>query len=390
MNGDAPGDRRHRGSPGPHGRGVGRPSAPPAGRASHLDDTTDDVTTLDDELDPRLSGLFTRAFARPVGVEVAARHLWVIDREATRLAQQRAEPRGLRRVLVAGVAALALMTTSSAAVAASGPAMPGDLLYPVKLGTEQARLLVARSPEAEALVLLDIASNRIAEAEHAAADRPDAVDGLLRQAATAFTAAAAISAESPDVVAATEEVRRSVSGAGQRSAPSTTTDPRPEVEDAVSSPPAPAETPAPATAAGPPSAPPPPSDAPAEVPPPVPAETSVPGAPPAGTTEAPADTEAPAAAVPALPETGTAARSEEPSPHAEPSPSDEPSAPPAPPAIPGPPPTRDGTGDGGQGIRAPQGRASDTPSVVPAPASPAPAAPELPPWLVEQVDRADG
>lgn len=392
MNGDAPGDRRQHGSPGPPERGAGRPTPPaPSGGAFFPDDTTDDVSTLDDELDPRLSGLFTRAFVRPVAVEVAARHLWVIDREATRLAQERAEPRGLRRVLVAGLAALALMTTSTAAVAASGPAMPGDLLYPVKLGSEQARLLVARSPEAEALVLLDIAANRIAEAEHAAEDRPDEVDGLLRQAATAFTAAAAVSVESPDVTAATEEVRRSVSDAGQRLAPSPTTNGPAEVDDSVTVPPTPAAEPAPTAAGAPPVVVPPPprpggGGTGAVVPPPIPAETSVPAVPPSDPTEPSAP------AVPALPETGTASGSEQPSPSPSPtpSPSDEsipppPPPPPVPSAIPDARPTTDATDDGGQGLREPQGRGPDAPSVLP---SPAPAV-EVPRWRLEEADRVD-
>lgn len=349
MSGQVPGDRpdgaRDPGRPSSRDRqdrpsGAARPAPPPGGAAAG-DDATDDVSTLDDpmdDLDPRLAAMFTRAFRQPVEVEVAARHLWAIDREATRLAQERARPRGLRRVLVAAMAAVALLGTSTAAVAASGPAMPGDLLYPVKRGTEQARLLVARSPEAEALVLLDIASRRATEAEHAAEDNPEDVDRLLREAAVAFTAASAVAVESADVSAQAEEVRQSVADVGQTLGAQISADGRSEVDDAVAAPPAPARPaapadPAPAAPPAPPMSTPPrppsPPRGPPVVPPPIPLETPVPGL-------VPSESENAVPEVPTLPETGTAAGSATPSPSPTPSPDAVPPLPDtATPAIPG-------------------------------------------------------
>jgi len=403
MNGDDPGDGRRSAPTGPPTHRTtrptpGRPTTPPLQGGAPPDDTTDDVSTLDepfDDLDPRLSMLFARAFVRPVDVEVAARHLWSIDREGTRLEQQRSEPRGLRRVLVSVVAALALMTTSTAAVAASGPAMPGDLLYPVKRGTEQARLLAARSPEAEALVLLDIASRRVTEAEHAADARPDAVDGLLAEAATAFTAAAAVAVESPDVTAATDEVRQSALDAGQPLEPrgdaaaATAREPRSQTggrgEVVPGAPPTPGTVPteAPPTATQPaPTA--PQGDQPAVVPPPpIPPETSVPGATPPG---APTDT-----VVPALPETGTASGPEEPSPaptpSATPTPSDAPTSvpPPLPPLIPGAPAIPGASGTSGAGERGQDPDAPGDESVPKLPVAEPTAVDIAPPWYLEDV-----
>jgi len=140
------------------------------------------VTSITEDLDPALAAVLQRAFLRPVGVETAARHLWTIDHEGTKLQQVATAPRRLRKAAVAALTSALLVGSSSAAVAASGPALPGDLLYSVKLGSEQARLLIALSPEADARVHLEIARRRMAEARRAAVVRPEVVDQLVADA----------------------------------------------------------------------------------------------------------------------------------------------------------------------------------------------------------------
>jgi len=140
------------------------------------------VTSITEDLDPALAAVLQRAFLRPVGVETAARHLWTIDHEGTQLQQVATAPRRWRKAAVAALTSALLVGSSSAAVAASGPALPGDLLYSVKLGSEQARLLIALSPEADARVHLDIARRRMAEARRAAVVRPEVVDQLVADA----------------------------------------------------------------------------------------------------------------------------------------------------------------------------------------------------------------
>ncbi|MGH2686423.1 MAG: DUF5667 domain-containing protein [Actinomycetota bacterium] len=70
------------------------------------------------------------------------------------------------RILVAAAMLLALPT---AAWGASESALPGDLLYPVKRGFEQVRLMIATSPLDEAATLLDHAAERLGEAARARA-----------------------------------------------------------------------------------------------------------------------------------------------------------------------------------------------------------------------------
>lgn len=355
---------------------------PPTPHATGHDTSSDDVTAFDDsldDLDPRLAALFTRAFATPVEVEVAARHLWSIDREGTRLTTERAQPRGLRRVLVTGLAALALMTTSSAAVAASGPSLPGDLLYPVKIGAEQARLTLARGPESEALVLLDIASRRLADAQRAATERPEAVDGLLAEAASALSAAGAVPDASPGVTEAAEQVRRTAAQTASALAPELGPQGRQSLGEVTAAVPQPAPPAAPPGPAGPPPGPGgppvteaspssepvpgsrPPATAPAAPPgPSAPPPQAAPPPPPPAAGVAPPET-----TVPSTPETATAGDPEQPVPPARP----ETTTPRAPEASPTP---------GAAGVVPPPLPASPAPPVRPDSLDPAPVPGESP------------
>ncbi len=166
---------------------------------------TDTVISLDAAGDPVIAALLETAYRRTVDVEVAARHLWAIDREAARLAAVPAQrvPSAGRRAVVAALTSALLVTSSSAAVAASSSTVPGDLLYGLKRTVERARLLTATSPEADAAVLLDIARNRLVEAEAAAT--PELAADLVDEALVALSGVDA--ARVPAARAAVEGLR---------------------------------------------------------------------------------------------------------------------------------------------------------------------------------------
>lgn len=140
---------------------------------------------------PAIAELLDDAYVAPVGVEAAARHLWAIHAEANRAAALQgvgdgpaAEPVSLatRRVPRAAVPVLALvmaMSSSGMALAASQTSLPGDVLYPVKRGTEQAQLIFARDAEARAQLQLSFARTRLEEIRQIAATRPQHVPALV-------------------------------------------------------------------------------------------------------------------------------------------------------------------------------------------------------------------
>jgi DNA-binding transcriptional ArsR family regulator len=75
-------------------------------------------------------------------------------------------PKNYYKFVVILTAAVVLM---SGALFASGSAMPGDLLYPVKRGVEGVRVLAATDSAQRSLVHLEIADERLDEAKVAAA-----------------------------------------------------------------------------------------------------------------------------------------------------------------------------------------------------------------------------
>ncbi len=174
-----------------------------------------------DDLDAALSVEFKRAFAARLDVETAARHLWVLHRAARDLgtapeafddptAERPAHtPRGglraLRRVVVPVVAAFLLMFGATAAVAASATSLPGDVLYPIKRGTEQAQLLFADGPEAEAQLQLQFARTRLTELLAIAETRPDRIAQVVVDMSASLVAAAN---GGEDVAAQSETLRQ--------------------------------------------------------------------------------------------------------------------------------------------------------------------------------------
>lgn len=147
-----------------------------------------DIARHDEDLDPALAEVFHAAYDEEVDVEVAARHLWVIHRAGQRVAAPtRAR---LRRTAVAALVGAIFMMMSTAALAASGSALPGDVLYPVKRGAERARLLFTVSSEADAKLHLALAQKRIGEAQNALQRaRPAVVLRLVQDAITALEVA---------------------------------------------------------------------------------------------------------------------------------------------------------------------------------------------------------
>jgi Domain of unknown function (DUF5667) len=74
-------------------------------------------------------------------------------------------PRPVVRVAYAGALAAALVVGGLTAAAASDSSLPGDLLYPVKLGVERAQLATTFDSAARARLELQFADVRLAEAQ---------------------------------------------------------------------------------------------------------------------------------------------------------------------------------------------------------------------------------
>jgi hypothetical protein len=137
--------------------------------------------------------------------EVVDRHLeQVLDRPATVVPLPVREDRGggLRRRLVAvGLAAALVLVPATAASAASGSALPGQPLYPVKLAFEQFRLATVQwSATAEAQERARLAAKRLAELDKLVQLRmyrqvPHAIRALDKAVAAAESAVAEAAAE---------------------------------------------------------------------------------------------------------------------------------------------------------------------------------------------------
>lgn len=171
----------------------------------------DNVIRLSDDLDPTIRGALEHAYVREVDLDVAARHLWAVDRAAGRGLDPADTPHGrrrLRRATVAAVAGVMLLSSSGAAVAASAAAVPGDVLYMVKRSTERAQLLLSASAAREAQLRLSFGAERFREAAEVAETKPEVVPDLLDQGVSDLRSAERIggAAIAADVVAVRYEV----------------------------------------------------------------------------------------------------------------------------------------------------------------------------------------
>jgi hypothetical protein len=90
--------------------------------------------------------------------------------------------RARRFIAGSAVAVAALVALPGIARAASDGALPGDILYPVKLGFENVRLALADDPLEEAAIQLAFSEERLSEAVLSRIlTRPDAEDEALRR-----------------------------------------------------------------------------------------------------------------------------------------------------------------------------------------------------------------
>lgn len=165
----------------------------------------------DRDLDPELERLLREAFSSRLDVEVASSHLWRIhhegergsaldghgDRDVARTRtpagatpttavkkrpprHARGHVRGTRRLVVLVLTFGMMLSMSGAAVAASGDALPGDALYPVKRVSEQAALLLTPSAQGRAELRIRFAQTRLNEILTASRERPDVVPDLWK------------------------------------------------------------------------------------------------------------------------------------------------------------------------------------------------------------------
>jgi len=82
--------------------------------------------------------------------------------------------------VVASIATFILV--SGVTVGAAGNSMPDQLLYPVKLATEQFQLAVTRSPLSKAELYAELADKRVTEIVYLAdKDKPDAIEAITRR-----------------------------------------------------------------------------------------------------------------------------------------------------------------------------------------------------------------
>jgi len=176
----------------------------------------------DDSFESSLGLLLRRALRQKVDPETRDRHLDALTVQAARLreAGPTAEVLPMRparpRWVGAVAAALVVLAFCSTTVIASQSALPGDVLYTVKRGTENARLLLATSPEAVAEVRADIAQARSEEAQLVAAAGGTAaeeqVESLQAEARSQIEQAAQEAPGAPGIGEAQERVEQDIEG----------------------------------------------------------------------------------------------------------------------------------------------------------------------------------
>ncbi|HZE37879.1 MAG TPA: DUF5667 domain-containing protein [Stackebrandtia sp.] len=93
-------------------------------------------------------------------------------------------PAGRRRMVVAGILAAGVLGMSGVSTA-SGDAVPGDTLYPVKRSTERAQLALAGSEVNRAQLYFEFARTRLTEAKQVV-DDPAALESALSDMDTQF------------------------------------------------------------------------------------------------------------------------------------------------------------------------------------------------------------
>lgn len=146
------------------------------------------MTARDDADDQGpLGRLVADAHGASTSMDTAARHLWSIEREATRLQRRRRRQR-----LVSMTASVLLLVGSVGTLAGTATALPGDALYSLKGGLERTELAVAFTDAATARAHLRHARERLSELEATSERSPDAVDELAERFFAALDRAAEV------------------------------------------------------------------------------------------------------------------------------------------------------------------------------------------------------
>jgi Domain of unknown function (DUF5667) len=176
----------------------------------------------DDSFENSLGVVLGRALRQQLDPETRRRHLDSLTTQAMRLRDEQpvAEVVALRRpqrmALVAAVVTMVVFS-ATAVLSASQRALPGDLLYSLKRGAEEARLLLAVSPEADAAVRAEIASNRAEEmqllAARQGADAGPQLAQLEQQARESIAAAQEAAPGEVSVNEATAQAEQSIENA---------------------------------------------------------------------------------------------------------------------------------------------------------------------------------
>lgn len=123
--------------------------------------------------------------------QARARLLKMIANEPQPAKVVRIRPRRLVIRTMAAVAALSLLMTGVGF--ASSDSLPGDTLYPVKRGIEEARLRATRNDESKANLYLKIADRRLAESEKLKSlNRKDRIEATLKLMSGNFDQAQAL------------------------------------------------------------------------------------------------------------------------------------------------------------------------------------------------------
>ena len=177
--------------------------------------TVEDCLRLHPEFRDSLGPLLTLAVQTQQGLAPAAPSSVVRDQTEARLLNRlhketasglRTPPPSIRRAwsrrpafaLASLSLILSVLILTTGVAYASAEALPGDLLYPVKQGLEQARLAISTTPEGDTALLVGFADERLAEVEAlAAAGRLADLESALQGYESEITALVGLAEEIP-------------------------------------------------------------------------------------------------------------------------------------------------------------------------------------------------
>jgi hypothetical protein len=158
--------------------------------AKELDRLVDVVSVLRREADDHEAARPTAGFAADLRERLMAEAVEVLTpQQATLVLPPRTRGTRERRLVAAATAAVLLGGSAGMAAAAQG-SLPGEALYPIKRGIEDARAGLSTSPGAEGRQLLAHASDRLAEVQGLVAAGPGAGASQIPATLDEFTSQA--------------------------------------------------------------------------------------------------------------------------------------------------------------------------------------------------------